>query len=480
MSAETLPILIVDDEAAVARALERLLSGRGFLTRVENTPAAAIDAVREETFGAVISDMNFSPERTDGDEGTALFKAIRELDPELPVVLMTAWASLERAVSLVREGAADYVEKPWDPDKLLPTLKNLIDLRATKLDNRRLRGERERERDELQARFDLGGLVYKSPAMHRAVALAAQVARSEAPVLITGENGVGKEVIADLIQRNSTVRAGPYVRVNAGALPSELLEAELFGTVRGSFTGSTRDTQGLIRSAHKGTLFLDEVAEMPLELQAKLLRVLESRQVQPIGGHEAVNVDVRILSATHRSLRSEVEAGRFRADLMYRLRVIPIFLPPLRERRPDIALLAHHLIQELNEKQGRRHIETISPTALAALTACSWPGNVRELKNALQYAVAMGDGPVLTVAELPAEVRSDETWMPTSMTTPSSPPSSTPATTAGVGPERGLIEQVLSEADGNRDAAARALGISRVTLWRWMKEAGIAVRRRRP
>ena len=323
------------------------------------------------------------------------------------------------------------------------------------------------------------GMLTRDLQMKQVFRLIERVADDDVTVLIRGESGTGKELVAAALHAASK-RRGLFQAINCAALPPGLLEAELFGTVRGSFTGSTRDTPGLIRSAHKGTLFLDEVAEMPLELQAKLLRVLESRQVQPIGGHEAVNVDVRILSATHRSLRSEVEAGRFRADLMYRLRVIPIFLPPLRERRPDIALLAHHLIQELNEKQGRRHIETISPTALAALTACSWPGNVRELKNALQYAVAMGDGPVLTVAELPAEVRSDETWMPTSMTTPSSPPSSTPATTAGVGPERGLIEQVLSEADGNRDAAARALGISRVTLWRWMKEAGIAVRRRRP
>ena len=463
MSAETLPILIVDDEAAVARALERLLSGRGFLTRVENTPAAAIDAVREETFGAVISDMNFSPERTDGDEGTALFKAIRELDPELPVVLMTAWASLERAVSLVREGAADYVEKPWDPDKLLPTLKNLIDLRATRLDNRRLRGERERERDELQARFDLGGLVYKSPAMHRAVALAAQVARSEAPVLITGENGVGKEVIADLIQRNSTVRAGPYVRVNAGALPSELLEAELFGAEAGAYTGAQKSREGRFEAADGGTLFLDEVGNLSAHGQAALLRVLQTGEFERLGSTKTRKVKVRLLSATNTDLLAAIGKGLFREDLYYRLNVIEVRLPSLRRRPEDIVPLAEHFLKHYADGRGL----TLQERAQKALLQHQWPGNVRELSNRTQRAAIVCKEDVVTVADLGLEEQF------------STPPHSNPDDPViDDGDEGKRLERVLARHSGVVAHAAAELGLSRQALYRRLRRHGLELERR--
>jgi len=464
MTAEQqLPILIVDDEAAVARALERLLSGRGFLTRVENSPAAAIDAVREETFGAVISDMNFSPERTDGDEGTALFKAIRELDPELPVVLMTAWASLERAVSLVREGAADYVEKPWDPDKLLPTLKNLIDLRATKLENRRLRGERERERDELQARFDLGGLVYKSPAMHRAVALAAQVARSEAPVLITGENGVGKEVIADLIQRNSTVRAGPYVRVNAGALPSELLEAELFGAEAGAYTGAQKSREGRFEAADGGTLFLDEVGNLSAHGQAALLRVLQTGEFERLGSTKTRKVKVRLLSATNTDLLGAIAKGLFREDLYYRLNVIEVRLPALRRRPEDIVPLAEHFLKHYS---GGRAL-ALHERAQKALTQHPWPGNVRELSNRTQRAAIVCKDDVVTVADLGLEEQF------------SSPPhSGIDEAVIDDGDEGKRLERVLARHNGVVAHAAAELGLSRQALYRRLRRHGLELERR--
>ena len=322
---------------------------------------------------------------------------------------------------------------------------------------------------------DFHGMWTRDRKMKQLFRMIERVALDDVTILIRGESGTGKELVAHAIHRVSS-RKGLFQAVNCAALPPTLLEAELFGTVRGAFTGSHKDTTGLIRSAHKGTLFLDEVAEIPLELQAKLLRVLETRLVLPVGGHEAVAVDVRILSATHRALRKEVEAGRFRADLMYRLRVIPLFLPPLRERRPDIALLAQRLVDELNERSSRRHIETIAPAALSALSAWSWPGNVRELKNALQYAFAMGDGPVLTPTELPPEVIEGDAIAGVTAAVDDDVSIRPPASAS---PDRGLIEQALSDADGNRDDAARALGISRVTLWRWMKEAGLAVRRRR-
>lgn len=463
MTDHPLPILIVDDEAAVARALERLLSGRGFLTRVENSPAAAIDAVREETFGAVISDMNFSPERTDGDEGTALFKAIRELDPELPVVLMTAWASLERAVSLVREGAADYVEKPWDPDKLLPTLKNLIDLRATRLENRRLRGERERERDELQSRFDLGGLVYKSPAMHRAVALAAQVARSEAPVLITGENGVGKEVIADLIQRNSTVRAGPYVRVNAGALPSELLEAELFGAEAGAYTGAQKSREGRFEAADGGTLFLDEVGNLSAHGQAALLRVLQTGEFERLGSTKTRKVKVRLLSATNTDLLAAIAKGLFREDLYYRLNVIEVRLPALRRRPEDIVPLAEHFLRHYSDGRAL----ALHERAQKALTQHSWPGNVRELSNRTQRAAIVCKDDVVTVADLGLEEQF------------SSPPhSNADEPVVDDGDEGKRLERVLARHNGVVAHAAAELGLSRQALYRRLRRHGLELERR--
>lgn len=296
-----------------------------------------------------------------------------------------------------------------------------------------------------------------------------RVADDDVTVLVRGESGTGKELVAHALHTSSG-RKGPLQAINCAALPPTLLEAELFGTVRGSFTGSTKDTPGLIRAAHKGTLFLDEVAELPLELQAKLLRVLETRQVLPVGASEPIAVDVRIISATHRSLRAEVEAGRFRADLMYRLRVIPLFLPALRERRTDIGLLAHQLLQDLNARSRRRRVDAISPAAIEVLEAWSWPGNVRELKNALHYALAMGDGPVLTAGELPPELLDDA---------PRPKPVAAPAPRSNSTPQRGLIEQALSEAGGQRDVAAEALGVSRVTLWRWMKETGLHVKARR-
>jgi len=460
-----LPILIVDDEAAVARAMERTLAGRGYATRVANTPAQAIDIVREETLGAVISDMNFSPERTDGDEGTALFQAITELDPELPVILMTAWASLERAVAVVRQGAADYFEKPWDPDKLLPTLKNLLDLRATRLENRRLKGERERERDELLARFDLGGLVYRSPAMHRAVSLAVQVARSEAPVLITGENGVGKEIIADLIQRNSTVRGGPYVRVNAGALPSELLEAELFGAEAGAYTGAAKSREGRFEAADRGTLFLDEVGNLSAHGQAALLRVLQTGEFERLGSTKTRKVTVRLLSATNTDLLAAIQKGLFREDLYYRLNVIEVRIPPLRRRPEDIVPLAEHF---LRTHAGGRAL-TIDPKAQKALLAHAWPGNVRELSNRAQRAAIVCKDDIVTLADLGLE--------DAAVQTPGAEAHDAPVDDSELD-EGKRLERVLARHQGVVAHAAAELGLSRQALYRRLRRHGLELERR--
>jgi transcriptional regulator with PAS, ATPase and Fis domain len=297
----------------------------------------------------------------------------------------------------------------------------------------------------------------------------ARVAEEDVTVLVRGETGAGKELVAHAIHATSPRRDGPFRVINCAALPSNLLESELFGHAKGAFTGAVRDVPGHVQLAHRGTLFLDEVAEMPLELQAKLLRVLETRTVIPVGGRDPIPVDVRFVSATHRALRKEVEAGRFRADLMFRLRVIPLYLPPLRERPGDVRLLAEKIVEELNQK-SRRQVSQISPDALDRLGRYDFPGNVRELRNVLAYAFVIGDGPILMPGDLPPEVLGlDDRAKPADP----APPRGAPP----LSPEAARIASVLERAGGNRERAARVLGMSRVTLWRRMRELGLAPRR---
>lgn len=324
------------------------------------------------------------------------------------------------------------------------------------------------------------GMWTEDAAMKRVFRIVERVADGDTTVLVRGETGTGKELVARALHDLSSRKKGPYRALNCAALPGGLLESELFGHARGAFTGAVKDTPGHIQLAHGGTLFLDEVAELPLELQAKLLRVLETRTVTPVGGRESIPVDVRIVSATHRSLRQQVEAGRFRADLMYRLRVIPVFLPPLRERIGDIRLLCLRFIEEMN-RQNRRRIERISPAAERLLLAYPFPGNVRELRNVLAYAYAIGDGPSLVPTDLPPEIVAPEISFapsgpliarPPSTLPPS--PSPSPPTLPRVSKEAERIMHVLERTAGNRERAAKILGVSRVTLWRRMRELGLA------
>ena len=316
------------------------------------------------------------------------------------------------------------------------------------------------------------GMWTQDPAMKQMFRLLERVAAEDVTVLVRGETGAGKELVAAALHALSPRKSGPFRALNCAALPPSLLESELFGHVRGAFTGAVRDEPGQVQLAHRGTLFLDEVAELPLELQAKLLRFVETHTVLPVGARDPVPVDVRIVSATHRALRKEVEAGRFRADLMYRLRVIPVFLPPLRERRSDVRLLCEKLIEAMNVK-SRRTIEKISPAALRALESYEWPGNVRELKNVVAYAYAVGDGPVLVPSDLPPEIVSPGTPLaplgPTVATVPTGE-----EVASAQSPEARRILSVLERTAGNRDRAAQILGISRVTLWRRMRELGLS------
>jgi transcriptional regulator with PAS, ATPase and Fis domain len=313
------------------------------------------------------------------------------------------------------------------------------------------------------------GMWTQDAGMKQVLRVVERVADSDATVLVRGETGAGKELVARALHDLSARRGGPYRALNCAALPSGLLESELFGHARGAFTGAVRDTQGHMQLAHGGTLFLDEVAELPLELQAKLLRVIETRAVIPVGAREAIPVDVRIVSATHRALRKEVEAGRFRADLMFRLRVIPIYLPPLRARRGDVRLLCERFIAQMNEK-GRRRVEHVAPAAMAVLDAYPFPGNVRELRNVLAYAFAIGDGPVLGTADLPPELLEPQGALDSEAPSMIQP---APEPARALSPEAQRIAHVLERTAGNRDRAARILGLSRVTLWRRMRALGL-------
>jgi len=384
-------VLVIDDNPAVATALEVLFSLRDLHTVSAETPAAGLAVLDREPVAVVIQDMNFRADTTSGEEGVELFRAIHARHPELPVILLTAWTQLASAVELVKAGAADYLAKPWDDNKLLTTVHNLIELSETRRELARRRSNENRRRTELEDRYDLRDAVFADPATERVIALACQVARADVPILITGPNGAGKDKIAEIVQANSAVRAGPFVTLNCGALPSELLEAELFGAEIGAYTGASRAREGKFDSADGGTLFLDEIGNLSANGQMKLLRVLETGRFERLGSNRERQVKVRVISATNADLPAMIRAGTFREDLYYRLNTIEIRVPPLAERVDDILPLAAHFLAP-----GKR----LTGDARTALRQHAWPGNVRELKNALQRAVLLATGPEITAADL--------------------------------------------------------------------------------
>src|SRR5437899_1576470 len=359
-------VLIIEDQAPVARALSVLFEVNDVPCRAASSPEQALEMIDHEEFGVVIQDMNFSPGSTSGGEGLELFRRIKHLDPELPVLVITAWSSLEAAVQMVKEGASDYLAKPWDDTKLLSTVRNLRRMRALQLENERLRTERTRARADLAASYDLREVLYESPSMHRVVSLAVQVAASDVPVLVTGPNGAGKEKIAEIVQANSRRRERPFVKVNAGALPDELLESELFGAEAGAYTGALRRRVGRFEAADGGTLFLDEIGTLSAAGQTKLLRVLQSGEFERLGSSETRRVDVRVLAATNVDLRDGMARGRFREDLFYRLNVIELAVPALRDRPEDVLPLAEHFLRSFAAAAGGRSL-FFSRTAREAL-----------------------------------------------------------------------------------------------------------------
>ncbi len=437
-------VLIIDDNAGVREALGLLLSLRDIRSCGAATPEEGLAMLMVERVDLVIADMNFRADTTSGEEGVQLFRAIRERYPDMPVMLLTAWTHLETAVELVKAGAADYLAKPWDDNKLLTTVENLLELSETSRAVSRLRRERRQRREELERRYDLRGLVYGSEAMARVVELACQVARADVPVLITGPNGAGKERIAQIVHANSAVRDGPFIAVNCGALPGELIEAELFGAEAGAYTGANRAREGRFESAHGGTLFLDEIGNLPLSGQVKLLRVLETGQFERLGSSRTRQVKVRVLSATNAELPKMIAEGTFRQDLYYRLNLIEVLLPPLAERSDDIIPLAEFFVG------GEA---ALADDAREALLDYHWPGNVRELRNAVERARLLCRGGVIRAADLGL-------------------PQRRPAPRGADEPDRETIAAALKASGGNISRTAQALGLSRQALYRRMERYG--------
>lgn len=463
-----LKILLVDDQPAVLAALELLFDVHGFETVTARTPEQALELVRSDELGVVLQDMNFHRDATSGEEGELLLHAIRKLDPDLPVVLMTAFQSLEAAVRLVRAGASDYIAKPWNDDKLVATVKNLIRLRQLSQENLRLRASSSRARAGLAHDHDLCGLIYASAAMHEVVRLAAKVAPSEAAVLVTGPNGSGKERVAQIVQANSRRKDKPFVKVNAGGLPDELLEAELFGAEAGAYTGAKKLRIGRFEEADGGTLFLDEIGNLSTMGQMKLLRVLQTGEFQRLGSNTTRKVDVRLISATNADLPRAIAQGTFREDLYFRLNVIELPIPALRDRADDVLPLAEYLLDQHRTQSGQAF--ELSTDARQALVDHEWPGNVRELENRMQRATLVCQAPRITAQDLGLAAGA-----------PTEPAASSPATLpkpASQDPERAELERILVESGGVVATAAAMLGVSRQALYRRMDRLGVTLERR--
>jgi DNA-binding NtrC family response regulator len=439
-------VLVIDDNPAVGTALGMLFGLHDITTLIAASPVAGMASLAAHRVDLVIADMNFSADTTSGQEGVALFRDIRARYPDMPVILLTAWTHLESAVQLVKAGAADYVAKPWDNDRLLASVENLLELSESVRETARLLLEREQQRARLAKSYDLCGVIFASQAMAGAVELACRVARAEVPVLITGPNGSGKERIAAILHANSAVRAGPFVAVNCGALPAELIEAELFGAEAGAFTGANRTRVGRFESADGGTLFLDEIGNLPLSGQVKLLRVLESGQFEPLGSSRTRSTKVRVISATNADLSQMIRQSVFREDLYYRLNTIEIPVPALATRPADILPLAQHFLgPDL----------TLGDDARQALLQHGWPGNVRELRNVVERARLLASGGEVKVADL------------------NLPAPKGPGMLEEEGLNRSAIEASLRAAGGNVSRAAASLGLSRQALYRRMERLGM-------
>lgn len=447
-------ILLADDQADIRDALRLLLKREGYETHAVASPAEALAAIESREFDTVLMDLNYARDTTSGQEGLDLLSRIQMIDSTLPLIVMTAWSSVEIAVEAMRRGARDFIPKPWENNRLLAIIRTQIELRQALRKASRLEAENRLLRSESRPT-----MIAESAVMRPVLDLIGRIGPSDANVLITGEHGTGKEVVAQTLHALSTRANRPMVTVNAGGLSEGVFESELFGHVKGAFTDARTDRVGRFELAEGSTLFLDEIANVPLNLQAKLLRVLETGELERVGSSATRRVDVRVLAATNADINNEAAAGRFREDLLFRLNTIEIHLPPLRERREDILLLAHHFLRGYSQRY-RKTISGFDSAATQLLREHPWPGNVRELDHAIERGVLLSTGPLVHAGDL--GLRSPA---------PAGSPRLEEMSLDEV--ERHLIQRTLARHDSNVSQAAKALGLSRSALYRRLQKYGL-------
>jgi DNA-binding NtrC family response regulator len=461
-------ILIVDDEPDMLENCSRILSRHGYSCVTAENGRAALALLEHEHPDVVLTDLKM-PEV----DGMAVLRHVHETDPALPVIVITAFATIESAVAAIKEGAFDYLPKDFSVDQLRVSVERALRHRGLAVENRNLR-------QQLQQALGLENIIGRSPAMTQVFELVKKAARSEANILILGESGTGKELIARAIHANSPRASRPFVPVDCASLPEQLLESELFGHEKGAFTGAVRSKPGLMEMAHRGTLFLDEICELPAPLQVKLLRVLQERQIRRVGGTSLIDVDVRLVSATNRDLPAAIAKGEFREELYYRINVVAIRLPPLRERAGDVRLLAHTFLK----RYGQGRVTAMDDAVAEALDRYAWPGNVRELQNVMERACALAEGPAITVRDLPDHVRQPglkKAALPADLTAAAGdlPPAGADLTLKDAKEqwlqvlEVSYLRDLLARHRGNVSSAAKAAGIDRKTFHRLINKYGL-------
>ncbi|HXW06351.1 MAG TPA: sigma-54 dependent transcriptional regulator [Vicinamibacterales bacterium] len=457
-------ILVIDDEEIMREILDALLSREGYEVRLAENAAQGLEFARAKPFDAAIVDMMMP-----GMDGIAALDELKKIDDDLPVLMITAFASVENAIAAMKRGAFDYITKPFKNDEVLVVLRNALAQRRLVAENRALR-------QNLQAHVSrFGEIIGRSPRMKQVFDLIIQAAPSRTTILINGESGTGKELVARALHQNSTRADRAFITVNSGNLPPDLLESNLFGHVKGAFTGAVYPKKGLFELADKGTIFFDEIGNIPLETQAKLLRVIQEREFMRLGGVETIKVDVRIIAATNVDLRRMMEEGRFREDLFYRLHVITVQLPALRERKEDIPLLVQHFLEKYSAENQKTHLD-LTPEALDLLLDYDWPGNVRELENVIERAVVLSSGSRIDVDLVPDHVRSSRRFqMPQFVV----PPEGISFREVITDFEKRLIESTLEAAGGVQKRAAELLHIKPTTLNEMIKRHDICPRRKR-
>ncbi|MBN1832342.1 MAG: sigma-54-dependent Fis family transcriptional regulator [Deltaproteobacteria bacterium] len=447
-------ILVVDDDPAHRTMLRTLLTGWGYTIFEADDGSTAIEKAHDQAFDLILMDI-----RMIKVSGIEALHEIKAFNPSIPIIIMTAYSSVENAVEALKSGAYDYLTKPLDFDELRLAMERAMDHRQLKEENRLLR-------ESLGSHFDRQNIIGRSPAMVILLETVAQVATSEATVLIMGDSGTGKEMIAGAIHYNSPRKEGPFVKINCAAITETLLESELFGHEKGAFTGAHRRKEGRFRLAHGGSIFLDEISEMSLSMQVKLLRVLQEREITRVGGEEVIHVDVRVIAATNKDLLEEIQVGRFREDLFYRLNVVTLHVPALKDRKEDIPLLAQHFLTTFCEK-NKKEMKGITPQAMDRMLKHDWPGNVRELMNAIERGVVLSTSEYLDEKELPflpkGVISGDQARSEVAI------PADLPLEEV----EKASILKTLELAGGNKSEASRRLGITRRTLHKKLKKYGV-------